>query len=769
MFPPRRTVRRIGNLLGQRGWLGFALLLLTITGLTGQVPVTVPPGYELGLCLIPLTLLGGLGLAVHWWSRAERPFPLDGSTAIAAAITVALAPLPAVALATLRSILSGNPCEPARGAVWLISMAAASGLVGLGLGALGAATAPSPWAAIRRAVVPLATWTLWDLIYLATQPPVFIYNPLVGYFAGPLYDPLIPADMRLVGARGLDVVLGSIALFIAMDWRRARDQGTGIRRRIWVVVLGALSLLALRTTFGIRPTRATIQRALGTTISSAHFRIHLDAAQTPEAIQRELAQDHEWHLARILGRLELPPPERPLHSYLYPSIQEKKRLMGAGPTSMEDPINREFHIHAMGPSHPILAHELAHVLTAPLGIPVLGMSRSIGLLEGAATALGQFPTERLTLHQRARALELLDMAPDLIEILSAKGFWSEPGARSYAYMGSFCEWLLETYGAPRFGRVYRWADFEGAYGQPLTELLVAWKQFLSGVGVDESDLAYAESVFRPPSLLQQPCVHAVARHQEQASAAWEAQDFDRAAHAYDRALSLTPSAAHLSLGRARCLRRNPASVNEAEAVLQNLGSRDDLRPTISSWARLELGDLRWAMSDTASARLQWSQAVSAGASNSIQRAADLRLQALEQNWNSSSTWLVTGERPGDAQDRASSGDAIAAYLLGLESRETGDSASAIRWLDLAIRTGLSSGPVRVRAAWELARALTLEHRHDAAFRQLQDAIPSARSAGDLERLNLEVARLRWLRSAARADGLEDRIEILPCGTKGDTF
>ena len=68
------------------------------------------------------------------------------------------------------------------------------------------------------------------------------------------------------------------------------------------------------------------------------------------------------------------------------------------------------HLLDPDPRSSVLTHELPHVVAAPLGIPGLGLTLRVGLMEGLATAVERYRGD-LSIHEWARALQksMLDL------------------------------------------------------------------------------------------------------------------------------------------------------------------------------------------------------------------------------------------------------------------------------------------------------------------------------------------------------------------------
>ena len=99
---------------------------------------------------------------------------------------------------------------------------------------------------------------------------------------------------------------------------------------------------------GMRPTREDIARKLGGFRETAHFEIFY-ARELETEIER-IAEDCEFQYAQLSTYLV---PEGAalswkVRAYIYASPEQKKQLIGAGSTSVEDPFGHAFHIHAQG-------------------------------------------------------------------------------------------------------------------------------------------------------------------------------------------------------------------------------------------------------------------------------------------------------------------------------------------------------------------------------------------------------------------------------------
>ena len=176
----------------------------------------------------------------------------------------------------------------------------------------------------------------------------------------------------------------------------------------------------------------------------------------------------------------------------------RKRLIGAGETTIANPIHREIHLVYDSFPNPVLKHELTHVMSSEFGMRILKISPKVGLLEGLAVAADWGVANGLTPHQWSESMFKAGTAPDVSDMVGF-GFWYAPPKKSYTLMGSFCRYLIDTYGIEKFKTVYRTGDFS-VYGKSLDELISGWKAFLSTVPIPENAPILAEYRFSEPSI-----------------------------------------------------------------------------------------------------------------------------------------------------------------------------------------------------------------------------------------------------------------------------
>ena len=438
------------------------------------------------------------------------------------------------------------------------------------------------------------------VINLIFHPPVFAYHATFGYFPGPIYDFVIRITGTLLIARaetllwallflGLAVSLCEIsrntALMPQLRWRKLFSSFT---KRVWLYLL-IVCLLGFQFytgALGLRPTRGDIARKLGGFRETEHFEIFY--ARELETEVENIVADCEFQYAQLAAYLT---PEgaglsRKVRAYIYASPEQKKELIGAGSTSVEDPFGHGFHIHAQGFPHPVLKHELAHVFTVPWS--PLKVSLKIGLHEGIAVA-ADWSEGKLTAHQWAKAMREMEIAPPLSAIMGI-GFWGHAGSRSYLLAGSFVRFLVDTYGIEKFKGVFPTGNFVKHYGKDLQSLETEWIGFLEGVPLQDADINYTAYRLKQRSAFEQVCTHEMAALRDTAWQAYYRKDFVTAVETFRTMLSDEPD----NLSTLRGLMYSAYRMQDYEKTLSlanRIASAENTR--FSPEALLLIGDIYW--------------------------------------------------------------------------------------------------------------------------------------------------------------------------------
>ena len=470
--------------------------------------------------------------------------------------------IPLVLYQLSRLVVPG--CDLATGLRYFVLFPAISLIAAISLAYL--LTARNPQKAGKRFVALVLAILLISLLWdLGFHPQFYVYNHVFGGVLGPIYDLHHANRLGLYVFRGITLLWAGLFVLVGLRLRNPA------KRRLPGILLPIIAvLLALGYWFGpqlgINTTHGTIARGLGSRVETEHFVIHYDGRVVAASEIGRIAEDHEYRYEMMAMELGFGVDDR-IVSHIYPTAAVRASLTGAGYTDIAPVWLSRPQIHILYDSYDqTFAHELAHVFSRDMGLPVLRASLRVGLVEGFAVAMEPpiglpSPTDQVAAIRNAPDFDSLfggqSLASSVVASLSPFGFWSGRGAVSYTTMGSFVRYLLDTYGPDPFRRVYGMGSFESAYGVRLTDLAEGWEASLLGRELPEAVAVLAAGRFSVLSIFERHCPH----------------DTPRAVRRYWDALD------HMQF------RDTTAAMEAVEDVLK---IHPDFAPALSLWARLEL-------------------------------------------------------------------------------------------------------------------------------------------------------------------------------------
>lgn len=582
-------------------WSGLALVL----GIwLGQLPLFGVLGFELAMAAALFAAVMGLDVGSALARERQRatgePTTTAGpartmvrTTLAAVKTTVAIAFIPA-AVAVVRSLWTPS-CDWGFGLKTYLAMPIATAALAGALGhVLGVISGPRRFAGAALAQLPAVLLVLAGLWRFYSEPPVFIYNAIVGYFPGALYDENIQLRWPFVWSRieQLAWVVAVVAqvgaqLDVArhrMRWRaKVRQRAASIVAAIAAATATVLHLQSGALGYGIDA--EDIADGLGSVIETEHFIIHYSRGDTDDDSSSDsleddvaddielIARDHEFRYAQIVAQVGAA-PEGKLRSYYFRNAAQKVRWFGARNYEMAKPWRREIYLSHRPFPHSSLRHEIAHSVASAFGDPLFGVATrhgvmvNPGLVEGIAVATdwpGSY--DDLTPHEDVRAMQEMGLQPAIRQLFSL-GFLSVSSSRGYATAGSFVRFLLDRYGADKLRTLYRTGgDFAAAYATDLGVLEAEWIKMIGTIALPPEAVEAQREQFRRAGVFSRPCPHAVAARRDDAYAAFRDGDRAKGIALFRRVCDLSPDESYYRVELAGALiQGDPAERIEGEAI-----------------------------------------------------------------------------------------------------------------------------------------------------------------------------------------------------------
>lgn len=574
------------------------------------------PGYELALAFG----IVGPFLASLWVSLGQSKRSFLGSLARGGALFGII-----WILAVLGSWMS-PACERSEGYALLA--------LGSGLGVVLAALVTESVMTLRSAIPALERvprWAVGVLVPLGpiavglhglyASPSVFAYSEFLGYFAGPLYDRVEYRFDTLLTYRAISLMLAASCALLIRKEAKARWAGGAC-----LALYSGLRLSG--DLFGHETSAASLSRALNGSAAWGPCTVRYAPDKTRRTEAELVARECSVHLREVSEYFGVEAPGR-VTVHLFASVAEKAIWTGAGRTYVAKPWRDEVYVHASGYPHPVLRHELAHVVAARFGRgpfkiagALAGLIPDPGRIEGFAVAAAPSESSDGTLAEWARAQLDQGAMPPLGRLFQF-GFYGESSARAYGAAGAFVAFLHEQYGASTLRAWYAGAKLESLTKKSLSELEESFHDALKQENVPAVVRNAARERYSTPAVLERVCPHAVDR------ALAEAQEICSldprlAEREVERAAAWDPGAKGEALWLSDCFLRTGDSAH-ASAILS---PKSEDAPWVREEKTEKNADLDWLGGERERALAAYLALVERATSSAGLRALDLKIWAL---------------------------------------------------------------------------------------------------------------------------------------------
>lgn len=473
------------------------------------------------------------------------------------------------------------------------------------------------------------------------SPMVFAFDHFVGYFAGTLYDTELGPLERLWTYRlGTAGWMGFGLWLLALLRQRGVDAGVSRRLSRLGVIAGVASLtLASSVTlrgpeFGHFQTTESIERALHHVSESERCIVRFGPGVASEAANL-LARECVAHMSELEAYFGVSAPSK-IRVYLFQSADQKAWFMGARHVYIAKPWREEIYIQAAGFPHPVLRHELAHVVAGAMARGPFRVAGSLaglipdpGRIEGFAVAAAPPDDEPLTSHQWAAAMKELGLLPRLSELFQL-GFFASNSSTAYTVAGAFVGWLRDEVGAGALRRWYGGAGLTDAAGRSLEELEASFLSSLERVELTESEVAAARARFDRPAVMARRCPYQVDARLAEGLALVAGGECEDARPVLEGVLATDPSALRAELGLAQCQQ----SEGDARAALGRyvaMAADDRVHSLFRAAAVERAGDLEWQSGRLEEAKAHYRNAILMLIEEDRLRQLEVKLAGLESS------------------------------------------------------------------------------------------------------------------------------------------
>jgi tetratricopeptide (TPR) repeat protein len=478
---------------------------------------------------------------------------------------------------------------------------------------------------------------LFQILFVTvTRPQVFAFNPIMGFFPGFTYDETLQMTQRLLTYRLATLAAaGCFAAGSVWLWQIRKSKKEIVHSTqsplpvIELLVIAVLApvvviVFSLSDRFGLSSSENFIRQKLAGDFKTTHFEIIYSAGSIKRERIEQIGLLHEFYFHKLSHDLHIHSNER-IVSFLYASPEQKGRLIGAVHTDLTKPWLRQMHIN-LADVDVALKHEMVHVLAGEFGWSPLKIAPNSGLIEGVAMAMGRTSTIEEPLNRAAAMVFASGVHPDLESLFSFTGFIQASPSISYTLAGSFCRFLIDSFGIDQFKRLYAGGGFKDIYQRDLRSTLAAWRSSIMSIPLQYTDSVKSLYFFRRPSIFGKECARVIANLNTETREFLVHQEYEKAYASAEQSLILskTPEAVFQKATALFEMRRFHDFIEFVTAQLGDSTIGYALVPL-----HLRLGDAYWALDSLAKAKLEYETMSRIHMNASYDESCMLRLEAIK--------------------------------------------------------------------------------------------------------------------------------------------
>jgi hypothetical protein len=345
------------------------------------------------------------------------------------------------------------------------------------------------------------------------NPQVYVFNPIIGFFPGTIYDEGISVSGKLILYRFLNVLFFSWVISAIL--RLKRNKKSNVIFLTFKVLFIAAVFFYFSPNLGFSTTFKSLTDNLSVSVETDHFVIHYDKKIDIEKI-KALTLNHEYYYQELEDYFEVK-LDKKIHSFIFYEDVQKKELFGSRNADVAKPWIYQIYISYENWER-TLKHELAHCFSAKFGAGFLKLASGLNplLIEGIAEAAdGNYDDN--SIHFMAALAYNSYYKVDLENLLTTIGFFTKTSSISYIFGGSFVKFLIDNYGIGLFKKYYLTGDIKINYGIELSDIIKKYYSFLNNLKYSYSE-DQANYYFGRKSLFQKICPRSIS---EQLREGWE--------------------------------------------------------------------------------------------------------------------------------------------------------------------------------------------------------------------------------------------------------
>ncbi len=375
-------------------------------------------------------------------------------------------------------------------------------------------------------------FALESFIEFYFYPQVYFFNQIILYWPGTIYDDLIQVN-------NFWFLFRIITLFFAFFFFFISKLKLKTHTKFAILVIVYLGFFFLKPHLHLSTNMGRIREESKKILQTEHFNIligkKLDSNE--ESFVKGL---FEFYYDELEKELKLRPKKK-ITAIIFQNSQQKEKLFGTKNADIAKIWLSQIYLD-YGSYRTNLKHELAHIFSGSIGNTLFKMPAhfNVALLEGFATAAADNFDEAEIDYPAALDYKISGKMP-IERIFKGLNFYWLNSSKSYAYAGSFSNYLKGKYGIKKFERFYNGGNFKNVFGKSIDSLSIEYENYLKSLDVVPNKSRWQLYFGRTP-VIKKFCFRTVAEEREQAEKLTSLKEFKKAEKIYAKLVQSVGSA-----------------------------------------------------------------------------------------------------------------------------------------------------------------------------------------------------------------------------------
>lgn len=367
------------------------------------------------------------------------------------------------------------------------------------------------------------SFALYSLVNYYFEPQLFLYNPLIIFFPGLVYNDFFELSFSILIYCGSLLIASSIIIFLHIH--RSNDK-IKLETKNYLKLSPILiysCLFILSNQIGLSTNQLKLKNHFPIQISDKKIKIYFEAKNIEKLHQLIYLEKTKFHVNQLKKELNYDIPF--VEIFIFESDESKKRLLGDEKADFTKPWLNQIYV-TRNSFDQTIKHELAHVFLGQRTSNIFKVAAgfNLALIEGGAMALEWEWIEDEPIYYAALINRFITSI-DAEQLFKNYFFVTSLNSISYIYSGSFIRYVIDEYGIEKFLKFYQTGKFYEVYQRELNSEFERFRKKLGKIPLTSEDSLKTRVLFGGQSMFQFNCPRSIARKARKAQSLLNNREF----------------------------------------------------------------------------------------------------------------------------------------------------------------------------------------------------------------------------------------------------